>query len=134
MDQPAKTEDVNTAEIAGSTRSAASAGWRWKAVGGAGSPQCAFGSSNFPEDGNGMMAIKGSKGLVNFGLQSAVTNVISRNQRKECTICCMDFAPLLMEFLQRVFVGASAVLAVFVILWLGMPRRSAIAVPRNKAR
>jgi len=46
----------------------------------------------------------------------------------------MDFAPLFTEFLQRVFMGASAVLAVFVILWLGMPRRSPVAIHRNKTR
>ena len=46
----------------------------------------------------------------------------------------MGLGVLFLEFLQRIAVGAGTVLALFLIVWLGMRRRSPIAADRRTAR
>jgi len=41
---------------------------------------------------------------------------------------------LFLGFLQRIAVGAATVLALLLLTWLGLPRRSAIIVNRRKMR
>jgi len=43
----------------------------------------------------------------------------------------MDWGLLFLGFLQRIAVGAAAVLALFLVIWLGMRRRSANVVIRR---
>jgi hypothetical protein len=38
----------------------------------------------------------------------------------------MDVVTVFLDFLQRIAIGAGAVLALFLAIWLGLPRRTGI--------
>jgi hypothetical protein len=46
----------------------------------------------------------------------------------------MGIGLMFVDFLQRIAVGVGMVLALLLVLWLGIPRRSAVASNRPKIR
>jgi hypothetical protein len=46
----------------------------------------------------------------------------------------MGIGPVFLEFLQRIAVGAGGVFALFLVIQMGMPRRSKIAVSRRTTK